>query len=59
VQEAAPSSPDEACGKRVFIARTLCMNEQCAKPQFTNHPSCVRIREQERQRKERESNVNG
>jgi hypothetical protein len=35
------------------------MNEQCAKPQFSNHPACVRIREQERQRKERESNVNG
>jgi len=48
-----PSSPEEACGKRVFIALTMCINEQCDKPQFTNHPQCVKFRQQTKDTLER------
>ena len=41
------SSPKEACGNRVFIAQAICMKRQCAKPRFTQHPQCVKLREQE------------
>lgn len=47
-----PSSPKEACGKRVFLALALCMNEQCNTPQFTRHPQCVELREQNRRHQE-------
>ncbi len=54
--EAAPSSPREACGKRVFLAMIFCISEQCEKPQFKNHPQCVEMREQDRRRQEEQNN---
>ena len=48
---AGPSGPEEACGSRVFLALALCMERECAKPRFKNHPECVPVREmQQRQR---------
>jgi outer membrane biosynthesis protein TonB len=51
----APSSPEEACGKRVFIAMAMCMTRQCGTPQFASHPQCVQLRKQEQDRKDREA----
>ncbi len=45
-----PASPSEACGKRVFLARALCLDEQCAKPRFHGHAECVALREAREQR---------
>ncbi len=42
---AEPSSPDEACGRRVLVARARCMETQCANARFRNHPQCVQMRE--------------
>ncbi|MDL5030493.1 serine/threonine-protein kinase [Pelomonas sp. APW6] len=50
VAEAEPASPSDACGKRVFIARALCLDEQCAKPRFHGHAECVALREAREQR---------
>lgn len=50
---AGPSSPQEACGKRVFLALALCMQEQCRTPQFTNHAQCVQMRQDQKERQER------
>jgi hypothetical protein len=40
-----PRSPTEACGKRVLLALAWCVDRQCEKPEFQNHPECVRLRE--------------
>jgi len=45
-----PVSPSEACGKRVFLARALCLDEQCATPRFHGHAECVALREAREQR---------
>ena len=45
-----PASPSEACGKRVFLARALCLDEQCATPRFHGHAECVALREAREQR---------
>ncbi len=50
VAETEPASPSDACGKRVFIARALCLDEQCAKPRFHGHAECVALREAREQR---------
>ena len=50
VTETEPASPSDACGKRVFIARALCLDEQCAKPRFHGHAECVALREAREQR---------
>ena len=59
VQQAIPavaasshSSPEEACGKRVFLAMALCMTRQCETPQFTSHPQCVKLRQQNKDRQD-------
>lgn len=49
-QAAAPSSPSDACAGRNFIARTLCITEQCLHSRFTSHPQCVKLREDQRRR---------
>lgn len=43
--DTGPASPSEACGKRVFLARAMCLDEQCATPRFHAHAECVAIRE--------------
>ncbi len=37
-------SPKEACGNRVDFALYRCMQTQCARAQWTRHPSCQRLR---------------
>jgi hypothetical protein len=51
-----PSSPKEACGKRVFLALSFCMQTQCMKSQFTNHAQCVQMRKDQKESQERSSN---
>jgi hypothetical protein len=43
--EPEPASPGEACGKRVLLARAWCIDRQCERPVFHDHPECVRLRE--------------
>ena len=47
------ASPREACGARKFIALLLCVQQQCETPRFRDHPQCVRLREEEADRRER------
>lgn len=48
-----PSSPREACGRRVLLALWRCLEEQCATPRFAQHAQCREVREwRERQRPE-------
>jgi hypothetical protein len=56
---AGPSSPREACGSRVFLALARCMNDQCSRPHFTNHPQCVEMREENRRREDAARNPGG
>jgi hypothetical protein len=58
VAAAEPVSPKEACGKRVFLALSFCMQTQCAKPQFTNHAQCVQMRQEQKDNQERFNNNN-
>jgi non-specific serine/threonine protein kinase len=37
-------SPREACGERTQFALYLCMQQQCARSAWANHPQCVRLR---------------
>lgn len=59
---AAPSAPspapartlDDLCGKRVFIAREMCIQDACQTAEFSRTATCVELRrkaEEERQRK--------
>ena len=50
IVQSGPSSPQEACGKRVFLALAMCMSQQCDTAQFTRHPQCVELREQNERR---------
>jgi len=58
VRAAAPparapaSNPADACRDRMFIARELCLAEQCDKPAARNHPLCVQRREDAKLREE-------
>lgn len=49
---APPASPAQACSGRGFLTLTMCINDQCGTPQFTNHPQCVRLREEARRQEE-------
>ncbi len=40
-------SPADACGNRIFLSRVFCMKRECAKPEFAQHPQCVKLRQQE------------
>ncbi|MDE2046812.1 MAG: serine/threonine protein kinase [Betaproteobacteria bacterium] len=42
-----PTTPRQACGRRVFIALFNCMKEQCDKPQWAQHPQCRKLHEME------------
>ncbi|MFG6415969.1 serine/threonine protein kinase [Roseateles sp. DC23W] len=44
-ESAEPTSPAEACGKRVLLAKAWCIDRQCERPLFQNHAECVRLRE--------------
>ncbi|MGZ5216154.1 MAG: protein kinase domain-containing protein [Caldimonas sp.] len=51
--EAQPTSAREACGKRVFIALALCMDEKCEEARWRNTPECVGILDRKRARETR------
>jgi hypothetical protein len=57
VQSSGPSSPKEACGSRIFLALSNCMNNQCQTSQFAKHPQCVQLRQEEKERLDRASNA--
>lgn len=46
--------PRKACEDRMLIGFQVCMNDQCAKPAFTNHAVCVERRAMEQRRREAE-----
>ncbi len=50
----ASNSPDAACATSSNFTRPFCVSVQCVKAQFRDHPSCVQLRDQERQRQELE-----
>jgi hypothetical protein len=43
----------------VFLAKAMCVHEQCSTPQFRNHPQCVQLREENRRRDEQMRNPGG
>ncbi len=47
---AALAGPTERCGRRVLLALWLCVQRECAKPELTQHPECVRWRAEEARR---------
>ena len=50
---ATPSSPREACGRRVLLALWRCLEEQCAQARFAQHAQCREVHQwRERQRPE-------
>lgn len=50
-----PTDPKQACENRVLLGFQICMNEQCARQRFRNHPACVERGEQEKMRREAEA----
>ncbi|WCM94056.1 serine/threonine protein kinase [Acidovorax sp. NCPPB 2350] len=56
VQKAAPRvvGPDEACADAGFLARPMCIHQECQRPAVANHPLCVenrrRLEAEERRR---------
>ena len=51
--EAQPATARDACGKRVFIALALCMEEKCDEARYRNAAECVSIMERKRARESR------
>ncbi len=51
-QPAGPTNPGQACENRILLGFQICMNEQCARQRFKNHPVCMERREQEKMRQE-------
>ena len=44
-------SPSESCRKQVSVLKWVCMDLQCGKSRFQNHPECLKLRaDQERAR---------
>jgi hypothetical protein len=48
--EPEPQTAREACGKRVLVALWQCMERECEKPKFRDHPKCVETLNTKRQR---------
>jgi hypothetical protein len=46
----APTTARQACGKRVFLALWTCMDRECERPGFREHPDCVKVLETKRRR---------
>ncbi|MGQ0599128.1 serine/threonine protein kinase [Aquabacterium sp.] len=40
-------SPRKACAGKSFIMLAICMKRHCARPDYTAHPECERMRQQE------------
>ena len=48
----ASNNPRQACESRVLLGFQICMNDQCARPAFSNHPVCVERRAMEKLRQD-------
>jgi len=46
------SSARESCGKRVFVALAICMDQRCEDPRWRNSAECIPILARKRQREE-------
>ncbi len=46
------SSPAQACEGRLLLGFQICMNEQCAKPAFSDYPVCVERRAADKARRD-------
>jgi serine/threonine protein kinase len=46
------ADPRAACGKKVFLTLTLCIDRLCRDPAYRNHGECVRLREIREQREQ-------
>jgi hypothetical protein len=44
----AAATPREACGNRSRFALYQCLQEQCAKPAWSKHAQCVRLRKEQK-----------
>ncbi len=51
--QAQPTSARDACGKRVFIALALCMEEKCDEARYRSTAECVSIMDRKRARENR------
>ena len=51
--QAQPTSARDACGKRVFIALALCMEEKCDEARYRSTAECVAIMDRKRARENR------
>jgi serine/threonine protein kinase len=47
------TSARDSCGKRVFVALAICMDERCEDPRWRNSSECVKVLERKRQRENR------
>jgi hypothetical protein len=50
----AETSPSELCADKSFLALGVCLAQQCNTFGLFDHPACVRVREQDNKRRERE-----
>jgi serine/threonine protein kinase len=44
---AEAQGPRARCGDRNFLSMLVCVKRECGDPALTNHPECVKLREQE------------
>ena len=51
--QAQPTSARDACGKRVFIALALCMEEKCDEARYRGTAECIPILDRKRARENR------
>jgi hypothetical protein len=42
-ETAGPASAREACGRRVFIAMAVCMDEKCEEPRYRSTAECIAV----------------
>ena len=47
VQKTTVGNPREVCAGRTEFSLYRCMKTQCAQPQFSQHPSCKRLKERD------------
>jgi hypothetical protein len=45
-------SARESCGKRVFVALAICMDQRCEDPRWRNTEECIPILQRKRQREQ-------
>ena len=50
-----PSMPGQVCEDRVFIFKITCIAEQCLTDRYRHTPECIRFKEMEREREEKQN----